>query len=243
MIKVAKQLGCVQHRAARPEVLPAPQGDRPATAPSARSTWAPTRRSSRGSTTRSTATRCIKATRDAIDACAEFGYKNVICFTGMSEDIPDDVGADELRRGVQADPRPRREEGGDALPGDAQHPRRLAPDEGAPRLPGQPHRVLHRHHQAGRLAEPEAAVRHLPRPDHGRRRDPPASASTRTTSATSTPPATPAAASSTTTRRSPTSRSWRRSSRSATRATSARSSSRPATRSPASEQAVALCDV
>jgi hydroxypyruvate isomerase len=35
----------------------------------------------------------IKATRDAIDACAEFGYKNVICFTGMKEDVPDDVGA------------------------------------------------------------------------------------------------------------------------------------------------------
>jgi len=35
----------------------------------------------------------LKATRDSIDACAEFGYKNVICFTGMREDIPDDVGA------------------------------------------------------------------------------------------------------------------------------------------------------
>jgi hydroxypyruvate isomerase len=35
----------------------------------------------------------LKATRDAIDACAEFGYKNVISFTGMREDIPDDVGA------------------------------------------------------------------------------------------------------------------------------------------------------
>lgn len=35
----------------------------------------------------------LKATRDAIDACAEFGYKNVIAFTGMREGIPDDVGA------------------------------------------------------------------------------------------------------------------------------------------------------
>jgi hydroxypyruvate isomerase len=35
----------------------------------------------------------LKATRDSIDACAAFGYKNVICFTGMREDIPDDIGA------------------------------------------------------------------------------------------------------------------------------------------------------
>ena len=35
----------------------------------------------------------LKATRDAIDACAEYGYNKVICFTGMKEDIPDDVGA------------------------------------------------------------------------------------------------------------------------------------------------------
>jgi hydroxypyruvate isomerase len=35
----------------------------------------------------------LKATRDAIDACAEHGFKNVICFTGMREGIPDDVGA------------------------------------------------------------------------------------------------------------------------------------------------------
>jgi hydroxypyruvate isomerase len=37
--------------------------------------------------------RVMKATREAIDACAEYGYKNVICFTGYREDIPDDVGA------------------------------------------------------------------------------------------------------------------------------------------------------
>lgn len=35
----------------------------------------------------------LKATREAIDACAEYGFKNVICFTGMREDLPDDVGA------------------------------------------------------------------------------------------------------------------------------------------------------
>ncbi|HIA19488.1 MAG TPA: hydroxypyruvate isomerase [Planctomycetaceae bacterium] len=35
----------------------------------------------------------IQATKDAIDACAEYGWKNVISFTGMREGIPDDVGA------------------------------------------------------------------------------------------------------------------------------------------------------
>ena len=35
----------------------------------------------------------LQATRDAIDACAEYGWKNVISFTGMRDGIPDDVGA------------------------------------------------------------------------------------------------------------------------------------------------------
>jgi hydroxypyruvate isomerase len=35
----------------------------------------------------------IKATTAAIDACAEFGFKRVICFTGFAEDIPAEVGA------------------------------------------------------------------------------------------------------------------------------------------------------
>ena len=45
--------------------------------------------------------RVIKATRDAIDACAEYGFKNVICFTGMREGIPDDVGADNCVEGFK----------------------------------------------------------------------------------------------------------------------------------------------
>ena len=43
----------------------------------------------------------LKATRASIDACAEFGYKNVICFTGMSEGIPDDVGATNCVEGFK----------------------------------------------------------------------------------------------------------------------------------------------
>jgi hydroxypyruvate isomerase len=36
---------------------------------------------------------CIDKMRKAIDACAEFGFPNVITFTGFREDVPDDVGA------------------------------------------------------------------------------------------------------------------------------------------------------
>jgi hydroxypyruvate isomerase len=43
----------------------------------------------------------VKATRDAIDACASAGFKNVICFTGMREGIPDDVGASNCVEGFK----------------------------------------------------------------------------------------------------------------------------------------------
>jgi hydroxypyruvate isomerase len=43
----------------------------------------------------------MKATREAIDACAEYGYKNVICFTGYKEDIPADVGAENCVKGFK----------------------------------------------------------------------------------------------------------------------------------------------
>ncbi len=45
--------------------------------------------------------RILKATRDAIDACSDFGYKNVICFTGMSDGIPADVGASNCVEGFK----------------------------------------------------------------------------------------------------------------------------------------------
>ncbi len=43
----------------------------------------------------------LKATTEAIDACSEAGYKNVICFTGMREGIPDDVGATNCVEGFK----------------------------------------------------------------------------------------------------------------------------------------------
>lgn len=43
----------------------------------------------------------LKATRDAIDSCSEYGFKNVICFTGMSEGIAQDAGADHCVEGLK----------------------------------------------------------------------------------------------------------------------------------------------
>lgn len=45
--------------------------------------------------------RVIKATKEAIDASAAYGYKNVICFTGYAEDIPADKGADNCVEGFK----------------------------------------------------------------------------------------------------------------------------------------------
>ena len=148
---------------------------------------------------------------DAIDAAAAFGAPNVICFTGFSAKDPANPKSSTSR--------PRRaprtaSQGFKKIVGYAEQKKVTLclemlnsrvdrpPDEGPPRLPGRPHRLLHRHHQAGRLAAAEAAVRHVPRADHGRRRHPPHPPAARTTSATSTPPAIPAAANSTTSRRS-----------------------------------------
>jgi len=43
----------------------------------------------------------IAATRETIDACAEYGFPSVIAFTGFREDIPDDVGAENCVTGLK----------------------------------------------------------------------------------------------------------------------------------------------
>jgi hydroxypyruvate isomerase len=45
--------------------------------------------------------RVIKATTEAIDACAAHGVKRVISFTGMAEGLPPDVGADNCVAGFK----------------------------------------------------------------------------------------------------------------------------------------------
>lgn len=46
--------------------------------------------------------RVMKATKDSIDACADYGFKKVICFTGFAEGIPNDIGANNCVEGFQA---------------------------------------------------------------------------------------------------------------------------------------------
>lgn len=44
---------------------------------------------------------CIDKIRTSIDACADFGFPNVITFTGFREDIPDDVGLENCVDGYR----------------------------------------------------------------------------------------------------------------------------------------------
>ncbi len=44
---------------------------------------------------------CLEKIRNSIDACAEFGFPNVITFTGFREDIPDDVGLENCVDGYK----------------------------------------------------------------------------------------------------------------------------------------------
>lgn len=45
--------------------------------------------------------RVIKATTEAIDACSEYGYKNVICFTGYADGLSREEGADNCVEGFK----------------------------------------------------------------------------------------------------------------------------------------------
>ncbi len=78
---------------------------------------------------------------------------------------------------------------------------RAAQQQGRPQgLQARPHGVGRRGRARRRLAALQAALRHLPHADHGRRRDPHDSRTTRSTSPTTTPAASPAGTRSTTRR-------------------------------------------
>lgn len=91
-IQIAKQLGCVSVEIIPPKFFPLlkENGLVCAIAPVDMSPDAPFVKGFNNPKYRE---KVLKATRDSIDACAEFGFPNVISFTGMSEDIPNDVGA------------------------------------------------------------------------------------------------------------------------------------------------------
>lgn len=44
---------------------------------------------------------CIGKIREQVDACAEFGFPNVITFTGFCEDVPNDVGLTNCVKGLK----------------------------------------------------------------------------------------------------------------------------------------------
>jgi hydroxypyruvate isomerase len=100
MIQVAKQLGCVSIELLDPKHYPDLKAaglecaigsiDMSPDPPFAKGFNSPKYRD-----------RVLKATRDAIDACAAHGFKRVIAFTGYSEGIPDDVGAKNCVEGFK----------------------------------------------------------------------------------------------------------------------------------------------
>jgi hydroxypyruvate isomerase len=92
MIKVARQLGCQSIELLPPKYFPLLK-EAGLTNAIGTIDMSPDPPFRRGFNNPEYRTRVINATRDAIDACAEYGYKNVICFTGYADGIPEDVGA------------------------------------------------------------------------------------------------------------------------------------------------------
>lgn len=100
MIKIAKQLGCNSIELGDPKDFPLLKQNGMECA-IASINMAPNRPFERGFNNPKYRPQVLKATRDAIDACAAHGFKNVICFTGMAEGIPDDVGANHCVEGFK----------------------------------------------------------------------------------------------------------------------------------------------
>lgn len=100
MIKVAKQLGCGSIEIIDPKYFPLLKENGLACA-IAGIDMNPDPPFLRGFNNPKYRERVIKATRDAIDACAAFGFKNVITFTGYAEGIPADVGATNCVEGYK----------------------------------------------------------------------------------------------------------------------------------------------
>jgi hydroxypyruvate isomerase len=100
MIQVAKQLGCQSIELIEPKYFPLlkEHGLQCAIVPINMSPDPPF---AKGFNNPKYRDRVLKVTRDAIDACAEYGYKNVICFTGYSKEIPSDVGASNCVEGFE----------------------------------------------------------------------------------------------------------------------------------------------
>jgi hydroxypyruvate isomerase len=100
LIRVAKQLGCLSIELIEPRHFPLLKENGLICAIGSID-MAPDPPFAKGFNNPKYRDRVVPATINAIDACAEFGFPNVICFTGMSEGIPDDLGARNCVEGLK----------------------------------------------------------------------------------------------------------------------------------------------
>ena len=110
--------------------------------------------------------------RAAIDECAANQVPHIITFSGNRRGMADQEGADNCVAFLNNDQSARGGQGRHDLDGAAEQPRQ------PPRLHVRPHGVGRGRRHARELTAREDPLRHLPRPDHGRRRRPHPSATT-----------------------------------------------------------------
>lgn len=95
MCRVAKQLGCVSIELADPKDWPTIKKHGLVCAIAGSHTFM------QGMNNPAYHDMCIAKMRASIDACAEYGFHNVITFTGFRENIPDDVGLANCVKGYK----------------------------------------------------------------------------------------------------------------------------------------------
>jgi hydroxypyruvate isomerase len=95
MCRVAKQLGCVSIELADPKDWPTIKKHGLVCA------IATSHGFEKGMNNPAHHEMCIEKIRASIDACAEYGFPNVITFTGFRENIPDDVGLANCVKGFK----------------------------------------------------------------------------------------------------------------------------------------------
>lgn len=95
MCRVAKQLGCVSVELAAPKDWPTIKKHGLVCAIAGSHTF------EKGMNNPAYHEMCIDKIRASIDACAEYGFPNVITFTGFRENIPDDVGLQNCVNGFK----------------------------------------------------------------------------------------------------------------------------------------------
>lgn len=95
MCRVAKQLGCVSIELADPQDWPTIKKHGLVCAIASSHSF------EKGMNNPTYHEMCIDKIRSSIDACAEYGFPNVITFTGFRENIPDDVGLQNCVKGFK----------------------------------------------------------------------------------------------------------------------------------------------